>query len=59
MELYLILYNWKYNKTWKRIFDCEFDMDKFIRKIKYVPDVTIIEDSRKYIFLIIINSTIF
>lgn len=50
MELYLILYNWKYNKTWKRIFECEFDMDKFIRKLKFVPDVSIIEDSREIYF---------
>ena len=28
----------------------KFDMDKFIRKLKYVPDVSIIEDSREIYF---------
>ena len=50
MELYLILFNWKYNKSWKKYFSCEFDMDKFIRKIKYVSDISIIEDSREIYF---------
>ena len=50
MELYLILFNWKYKKTCKKYFSCEFDMDKFIRKIKYVSDISIIEDSREIYF---------
>lgn len=50
MELYLILYNCKYNKIWKRYFNCEFDMDKFKRKLNYIPYISVIEDSREIYF---------
>lgn len=46
MEMYLILYEYKSKRTWKKTFKCEYDMDKFIEKLKYVPNVSIIEDSR-------------
>ena len=49
-ELYLIIYNVKTNTEFKKHFKCEFDMDKFIRKIKYVSDISIIEDSREIYF---------
>lgn len=49
MEMYLKLYNVKSNYTWIKRFLSEKDMDKFINRIKYVEDVSILEDSR-YIF---------
>jgi len=46
MEMYLKLYNVRKNYTWIKKFLCESDMDKFIHKLKYVIDVSILEDSR-------------
>lgn len=50
MELYFVLFNWRYNRTWKKYFNSEVEMDKFKRKLKYVIDVSIIEDSREIFY---------
>lgn len=47
MEMYLKLYSFKYKKTWIKKFTCEFDMDKFKRKLKYIKDIVVLEDSRE------------
>lgn len=47
MELYLILYDVTTNREFKKVFDLEYDMDKFIRKLKYSKKLYIIKDSRK------------
>lgn len=46
MEMYLKLYNVKNNYVWIKRFLSEIEMDKFINKLKYVVDVSILEDSR-------------
>ena len=46
MEMYFKLYNCKYNYTWIKYFKTEDDMNKFKNKIKYIPEISIIEDSR-------------
>lgn len=46
MEMYLKLYNVKNNYIWIKRFLSEVEMDKFINKLKYVVDVSILEDSR-------------
>ena len=47
MDLYLILYDVTTNREFKKIFSLEYDMDKFIRKLKYSKKLYIIKDSRK------------
>lgn len=37
-------------KTWWKYFDKENDMDIFIRKIKYVKNLLLIEDSRDIVW---------
>lgn len=46
-ELYLILYDTKTNKQFKKTFSCEWNMDKFIRKLHYSEKLYIIKDSRE------------
>ena len=50
MELYLKLYNYAKNYTWIKRFTSEYEMDKFIRKLKYVKEVEILEDSREIFY---------
>lgn len=47
MELYLILYDVTTNREFKKIFNIEYDMEKFIRKLRYSKKLYIIKDSRK------------
>lgn len=47
MDLYLILYDVTTSREFKKIFSLEYDMDKFIRKLKYSKKLYIIKDSRK------------
>lgn len=46
-ELYLILYDTTTNKEFKKTFSCEWNMDKFIRKLHYSRKLYIIKDSRE------------
>lgn len=50
MKLYLVLYNNINGKTFKKYFSCEFEMDKFIRKLKYSNKLQIVKDSREDIY---------
>ena len=47
MKLYLILYDRTTSKTFTKYFKCEFDMDKFIRKLRYSNKLQVIKDSRE------------
>lgn len=47
MELYLILYNSETNTQFKKYFKCEYDMDKFKRKLTYSFKLFVIKDSRE------------
>ena len=49
MKLYLELLDVITNKTFKKYFKSEYDMDKFIKKLKYSKKLIIIEDSREEI----------
>ena len=46
-ELYLILLDVETNKEFKKTFPCEWEMDKFIRKLQYSKKLYIIKDSRR------------
>lgn len=47
IELYLIIYDVTTNKEFKKHFDNEYKMDKFIQKLHYSKKLYIIKDSRK------------
>ena len=51
MKLYLILLDITTNKQFRKYFDCEYDMDKFINKLKYSRKLAVIKDSREEYFL--------
>lgn len=48
--LYLVLYDKDKKFTFTKYFDIEFDMDKFKRKIPYIKNLLLIEDSRDIYF---------
>ena len=48
-KLYLLLMDLTTKKQFFKYFDCEWDMDKFIRKLKFSRKLVIIEDSREMI----------
>ena len=50
MMLYLVLYNRENKKQFTKYFDCEYEMDKFKRKLKYSKKLFVIEDSRDIYF---------
>lgn len=50
MKLYLVLYNRETKKQFTKYFDCEYDMDKFKRKLYYSKRLFVIEDSRDIYF---------
>lgn len=51
MRLYLLLQDITTNKQFFKYFDCEWEMDKFKRKLKFSRKLIIIEDSREMSFL--------
>lgn len=50
MKLFLVLYNRETTKTFTKYFNCEFDMDKFIRKLHYSKKLQVVKDSREDIY---------
>lgn len=50
MKLYLVLYNRETKKQFTKYFDCEYEMDKFKRKLYYSKRLFVIEDSRDIYF---------
>lgn len=50
MKLYLVLYNRVNKSQFTKYFDCEYEMDKFKRKLKYSTKLFVIEDSRDIYF---------
>lgn len=49
-KLYLILYNTEKKFQFTKYFETEFEMDKYKRKIKYIKNLLLIEDSRDIFF---------
>lgn len=50
-KLYLLLQDLMSGKQFFKYFECEWDMDKFKRKLKFSKKLIIIEDSREMRFL--------
>lgn len=48
-KLYLYLWDVTTNKKFFKYFECEFDMDKFKRKLQFSRKLVILEDSREMI----------
>ena len=44
-KIWLVIKNTKKNFTFTKYFETEFEKDKFKRKIKYIKDWLLIEDS--------------
>ena len=45
MKIWLVIKNTKKKFTFTKYFETEFEKDKYKRKVKYIPDLMIIEDS--------------
>jgi hypothetical protein len=50
-KLWLVLKDRETKRTWTKYFEREKDMNVFIRKIKYINNLMIIEDSRDIIYI--------
>ena len=44
-KIYLLLMNTETKRTWYKYFETEFEKDKYKRKVKYIKNLMIIEDS--------------
>ena len=51
MKLYLLLLDKNTMKQFKKYFDCEYDMDKFIRKLRFSNKLCVLKDSREEYFI--------
>lgn len=49
-KLYLILYNREKKFKFVKYFETEFEMDKYKRKIPFIDNLLLIEDSRDIFF---------
>lgn len=49
-KLYLIVYNRDLKRSYYKYFDKEKEMNDYIRKIKYVKSLLLIEDSRDIVY---------
>lgn len=50
MKLWLVVKDTDTKRTWWKYFEKEYEMDNFIRKIKYVKNLLLIEDSRDIVY---------
>ena len=46
LMLYLVLFDVEHKTQFKKHFDTEFEMDKFIRKLRYSKKLKVVKDSR-------------
>lgn len=50
MKLWLVVKDTETKRTWWKYFTKESEMDNYLRKIKYVSNLILIEDSRDIIY---------
>lgn len=50
MKLWLVVKDTDKKRTWWKYFNKESDMDNFIRKIRWIKNLFIVEDSRDIIW---------
>lgn len=51
MKYWLVIKDTENKRTWWKYFESESDMDLYIRRIKYVKNLLLIEDSRDIIYI--------
>lgn len=51
MKLWLVIKDTDTKRTWWKYFDKESAMDKYLKKIKYVKNLLLIEDSRDIVYI--------
>lgn len=51
MKIWLVLYNTEKKYTFTKYFESEFMKDKFKRRLKYIKNLILIEDSTDIYFL--------
>lgn len=49
-KLYLLIRNSDTKRSWFKYFETEKEMDKYLRKIKYLKNLFVIEDSRDIVY---------
>ena len=49
-KLYLLLYNKVVKQRFVKYFETEWEMDKYLRKLKFSKNIFLIEDSRDVYF---------
>lgn len=47
LMLYLLLFDIEHKRQFTKYFDTEFEMDKFIRKLRYSKKLKVVKDSRR------------
>lgn len=50
MRLWLVVKDTEKKRTWWKYFNKESDMDNFIRKIRWIKNLFIVEDSRDIVW---------
>ena len=50
MKLWLVIRNRDTKRTWTKYFTKETEMDSYLRKIKYVRNLFLVEDSRDIVY---------
>ena len=50
MKLWLVIKDTESKRTWFKYFNKESEMDTYLRKIKYVRNLLLIEDSRDIVY---------
>ena len=50
MKLWLVIKDTESKRTWFKYFNKESEMDTYLRKIKYVRNLFLIEDSRDIVY---------
>lgn len=50
MKLWLVIKDTKSKRTWFKYFTKEWEMNEYLRKIKYIDNLLLIEDSRDIVY---------
>lgn len=49
-KLWIVVKDIENKKTWWKYFEREIDMDRYLKRIKYVKNLLLIEDSRDIVW---------
>lgn len=51
MKYWLVIKNTDNKRTWFKYFEKEYEMDSYLKRIKYVKNLLLIEDSRDIVYI--------